>query len=65
MMGTDLSKNGNNSRDPGVFLQSCIKSAAIANIEHTCTPARRIRSFASSATRLLIAPEASALANTV
>ncbi len=62
---TDLSKNGINSGDPGLFLQSLIKSAAIANREHTCTPAARIRSFASSAILLEVVPEASALANTV
>lgn len=60
-----LSKKGINSSEPGVFLQSLIKSHATANIDSTVTPAARIRSLASSAMRREEAPEASEFAKTV
>ena len=62
---THLSKNGKSSGAPGVLRQSRMSSHAIANIERTCTPAARMRSFASSAVLTSNVPEASLLAYTV
>jgi len=59
-----LSKNGRSSAAPGVFLQSLMSSAAIANIPMTLTPAALIRSLASVATRWSKVPLASELAKT-
>ena len=45
--------------------QSRMSSHVIANIERTCTPAARMRSFASWAVLTSNVPEASLLAYTV
>jgi len=57
-----LSKYGNNSKEPGVSLQSLMRSHTTAKDERTCTPAALILSFASLEIRSLKAPDASALA---
>jgi hypothetical protein len=59
-----LSKNGNTSLAPGVFLQSRIRSHTIANKEYICTPALAICAFAVSRTRGVVVPLASMLAKT-
>ena len=64
-MATHLSKNGIISGVPGVLRQSRINSVATANIDNTCTPAARIRSFASAAVFTSNVPDASLFANTV
>lgn len=63
-MQTHVSKNGNTSADPGLFLQSRIKSIAIANKPLKCTPASSIRRFASAASLASKVPDASVLAQT-
>ena len=60
-----MSKNGRSSGVPGVLRQSRISSSATANIDRTCTPASRMRSFASSAVFLSNVPEASLFAKTL
>ena len=62
---THLSKKGNSSGAPGVLRQSRISSMDTANIDSTCTPAARMRSFASLAVLASNVPDASLLANTL
>ena len=62
---TYLSKNGSISGAPGVWRQSRMSSSATANMDSTCTPASRMRSFASSLVLTSNVPEASAFAKTL
>jgi hypothetical protein len=64
ILSTYVSRKGNTSSAPGVFLQSLIRSIAMPNIPMRCTPASSIRRFASAASLSVKVPLASVLAHT-